>query len=130
MSRKNKDGVYVNNEKISCDRYSFEATADSVKAYIDSVVATATDRGMVGEGCFDFALSRGYYSDDYEVVVTYEFERVETDKEKATREKTEAKRKCETTEKRKATVEAKKLKADAEYAEFLRLKEKFGVLEK
>lgn len=129
MARKNENGVYVNYDKIICDRYSFEGTAENVKEYIDSVVEKAKEKGMVGEGRFDFTASRGYYGDDYEIDVRYEFERVETEKEKATREKAEAKRKEEAAKKRKATAEKKKLKADAEYAEFLRLKEKFSVLE-
>jgi hypothetical protein len=127
MSRKNEDGIYVNYDKISCDRYSFEGTAEKMKDYIDSVVKAAEDKGMVGEGTFDFAMSRGYY-DDYELVITYEFDRVETEKEKEKREKAEVKRKEAAAAKRKATAEKKKLKADAEYAEFLRLKEKFKEL--
>lgn len=129
MSRKNEDGVYVNYDKLNCDRYSFEGTAERVKAYIDEIVEKAKEKGMVGEGRFDFSVCRGYYDDDYDLKVIYEFDRVETEKEKATREKAEAKRKEEAAKKRKATAEAKKLKADAEYAEFLRLKEKFAVLE-
>lgn len=129
MARKNENGVYVNYDKIICDRYSFEGTAENVKAYIDNIVEAAKTHGMVGEGTFDFSVCRGYYDDDYELNVTYEFERVETEKEKATREKAEAKLKEEAAKKRKATAEKKKLKADAEYAEFLRLKEKFSVLE-
>ena len=127
MSRKNEDGIYVNYDSISCDQYSFEGTAESVKAYIDSVVETAKTKGMVGEGRFDFGVTRAYY-DDYVLCVSYEFDRVETEKEKATREKAEAKRKEDATTKRKAAAEAKKLKADVEYAEFLRLKEKFGAI--
>jgi hypothetical protein len=130
MSRKNEDGIYVNYERFDCDRYCFEGTAESVKAYIDTMVEAAKAKGMVGEGRFDFDVGRGYYGDDYELSVTYGFDRVETEKEKATREKAEAKRKEAAAAKRKATVEAKKLKADAEYAEFLRLKEKFEVLNK
>jgi phosphoribosylaminoimidazole carboxylase (NCAIR synthetase) len=129
MSRKNKDGIYVNYDKLNCDRYNFETTADGVKAYVDSVVADAIAKGMIGEGIFDFAMNRGYY-DDYELVITYDFERVETEKEKATRETAEAKVKAEAAAKRKEKADAKKLKADAEYAEFLRLKEKFGAIEK
>ena len=128
MSHKNKNGIYVNYDLIRCDRYSFEGTAEKVKAYIDSVVKAAEDKGMVGEGTFDFTTTRGYYDDDREVSVSYEFERVETEKETFARENAEAKRKEAASAKRKATAEAKKLKADAEYAEFLRLKEKFGVL--
>ena len=129
MSRKNEDGVYVNYDKVTCDRYMFDGSAENVKLYIDEIVAKAKEKGMVGDGCFDFSVSRGYYDDDYELNITYEFDRVETEKEKAAREKVEAKRKEAAAEKRKAKAEVKKLKADAEYAEFLRLKEKFGVLE-
>jgi hypothetical protein len=128
MSRKNENGIYVNYDKINCDRYSFETTADGVKAYIDSVVEAANAKGMVGEGRFDFESCAIYYSNDYELVITYEFERVETEKETFARENAEAKRKEAASAKRKATAEAKKLKADAEYAEFLRLKEKFKEL--
>jgi hypothetical protein len=130
MSHKNENGIYVNYDLIRCDRYSFEGTAEKVKAYIDSVVKAAEDKGMVGEGRFDFDVGRGYYDDDYELSVTYGFDRVETEKEKATRENAEAKFKAAAAAKRKEKAEAKKLKADAEYAEFLRLKEKFEVLNK
>lgn len=130
MSRKNENGIYVNYDLIRCDRYSFQGTAEKVKAYIDAVVKAAEDKGMVGEGTFDFTTTRGYYDDDWEVSVSYEFERVETEKEKATREKAEAKRKEAAAAARRAKAEAKMLKADAEYAEFLRLKEKFGNLER
>jgi len=130
MSRKNENGIYVNYDRVDCDRYGFEGTAENVKAYIDTIVEAAKDKGMVGEGRFDFDVGRGYYGDDYELSVTYGFERVETEKEKATREKAEAKQKSDAAVKRKEKAEAKKLKADAEYAEFLRLKEKFEVLNK
>lgn len=130
MARKNENGIYVNYDRILCDRWSFEGTADSVKDYIDTIVEKAKEKGMVGEGRFDFAPTRGYYDYDLELDVKYEFERVETEKEKAAREKAEAKLKADAAKKRKETIEKKKLKADAEYAEFLRLKEKFGVFEK
>ncbi len=130
MSRKNKDGIYVNYDSIRCDRWSFEGTAESVKAYIDSIAEKAKEKGMVDEGRFDFIVSNGYYDGEYELDVKYEFDRVETEKEKEKREKAEAKRKEAAAAKRKATAEKKKLKADAEYAEFLRLKEKFKELEK
>jgi hypothetical protein len=128
MSRKNEYSIYVNYDKVNCDRYSFEGTAESVKAYIDSVVEAAEAKGMVGDGRFDFNVGRGYYGDDYDLDIVYEFDRVENEKEKAAREKAEAKRKEDAAAKRKATAEAKKLKADAEYAEYMRLKEKFGAI--
>jgi hypothetical protein len=130
MSRKNENGIYVNYDKITCDRYSFEGTAESVKAFIDEVVKAAEAKGMVGEGRFDISTTLGYYDDDWETNITYEFERVETEKEKTVREKAEAERKVDAAAKRKAKAEMKKLKVDAEYAEFLRLKEKFGAIEK
>jgi hypothetical protein len=128
MARKNENGIYVNHDKISCDRYSFEGSAGWVKTYIDSVVDDARAKGMVGEGNFDFSVSRGYYGDDYELNITYNFERVETDKERFAREAAEAKLKADAAAKRKAAAEKKKLTKDAEYAEFLRLKEKFGAM--
>lgn len=128
MSRKNENGIYMNYDKIKCDRYSFEGTAENVKTYIDEIVEKAKEKGMIGEGIFDFTVGRDFYDNDYELNITYEFDRVETEKEKATREKYEAKLKEEVAKKRKATAEAKKLKNDAEYAEFLRLKEKFGAI--
>jgi hypothetical protein len=130
MSRKNKDGIYLNYDKIICDRYMFEGTAERVKDYIDEIVEKAKEKGMVGEGLFDFSINNGFYDYEFDLTVVYEFDRVETEKEKATREKAEAKRKEAAEKKRKETAEKKKLKADAEYAEFLRLKEKFGVFEK
>lgn len=129
MTRKNENGIYVNYDKIICDRYSFEGTAERVKAYIDEIFEKAKEKGMVDEGRFDFSVCRGYYDNEYELNVIYEFDRVETEKEKASREKAGAKRKEAAAKKRKAAAEKKKLKNDAEYAEFLRLKEKFKEIE-
>lgn len=129
MSRKNENGIYVVRDEFEVNRYDFDGTADQLKANIDLVVEKARVKGMVGDGTFDFGLERGYYDDDYELKVTYYFDRTETEREKAAREKVEAKLKEESTKKRKATAEKKKLKADAEYAEFLRLKEKFKSVE-
>jgi len=128
MSRKNEDGIYVVGDKLAVERYNIEGNIYSIIEELQNIRDKAVDMGMVNEGSLDITTERGYYSDDYEIVITYYFDRVETEKEKATREKAEAKRKEEATKKRKATAEAKKLKADAEYAEFLRLKEKFGAL--
>jgi len=126
-ARKNKDGTYVFYDSIECDRYSFETTAEGIKAYVDLIVAEAKEKGLVGEGTFDFAVESSYY-DGYELRVKYYFDRAENDKERSTREAAAAKVKAAATAKRKAAAEKKKLKADAEYAEFLRLKEKFKEL--
>jgi hypothetical protein len=122
------DGVYVVSDSFDVDHYSFEGTADQIKAFLDNTVARATEMGMVGEGRFDFDITQDYY-DSYDLTVKYYFDRRENDRERERREKAEAKRKADAAEKRKKTAEKKKLKADAEYAEFLRLKEKFKQIE-
>lgn len=129
MSRKNEDGVYVVRAELTVDRYSLEGNLDYVIKELESVRKQATDMGMVGEGSLDISTDSGYYNDT-NIVITFYFDRAENEKEKAAREAAEVKAKDDAAKKRKATVEAKKLKTDAEYAEFLRLKEKFGVLEK
>ena len=111
MTHKNEDGIYLKREHLLCDRSSFEGSAESAKAYIDSIVKKAKEEGMVGEGRFAFYPVPVYYEGEYELNIYYEFDRLETEKEKEKREK--------------AAAQTKKLKADAEYAEFLRLKEKF-----
>jgi len=128
MAARKENGIYVVREEMEVSRYEFDGTAEDLKRNIDLIVEKARAKGMTGEGRFYFDLEREYY-DDYDIKVTYNFDRVENDKEKAAREKAEAKAKEEAAEKRKATAEKKKLKADAEYAEFLRLKEKFKDIE-
>jgi hypothetical protein len=128
MAYKNKDGVWIDRDTIECDRYEFDTTAEKLKAYIDSIVDAATAKGMVGEGTFDFDLNTGWHSDCCELTVKYGFERFENDKERSAREAEVAKVKAAAAAKRKAAAEKKKLAKDAEYAEFLRLKEKFGAL--
>lgn len=129
MVARKENGLYVVSDSFDVDRYDFDGTADQLKANIDLVVEKARAMGMVGQGTFDMEVGSGYY-DGYELRIKYYFTRVENDKERAMREDVEAKVKAEKSAKRKAAAEKKKLKADAEYAEFLRLKEKFGVLEK
>ena len=80
---------------------------------------------MIGDGIFD--ISGGYYNDDYELEVTYKFDRLENDKERATREKAEAAEKDRKAKERKKAAEKRKRKADVEYAEYERLKAKFEV---
>lgn len=123
LARK-KNGIYVVRETIEVNRYDFDGTADALKANIDLVVEKARAKGMVGDGYFDFDVEREY--DCYTLTVTYNFDRIETDREKAAREAIEAKIKEDAAKKRKKAAEARKLKKDNEYAEFLRLKEKFG----
>jgi hypothetical protein len=130
MTTRKENGVWLVREALDVNRYDFDGTAEELKANIDLVVEKARAMGMVGEGWFDLDLTRGYYDGGDDVKITYNFDRAENEKEKATREKAAAKRKETAAAKRKATAEAKKLKADAEYAEFLRLKEKFEVLNK
>ena len=128
IARKNENGVYVTYDSISCSRYSFEVTAESLKTYIDSIVEEANAKGMVSDGSFDIKVDRGYY-DDYELSIEYAFKRVENDKERATREKAEAAEKDRKAKDRKKAAEKRKLKTDAEYAEYERLKAKFEVEE-
>lgn len=125
MARK-VDGVWLVRDEFGVSRYGFEGTADEVKACIDAAVDKARAMGMVGDGRFDLSTERGYYTDDYEIVMTYYFERTETDKEKAAREKIEAKAKADAAAKRKKAAEKRKLKEDAEFGEYERLKAKFA----
>lgn len=132
MAARKENGIYVVYlvyDSVEVNRYDFEGTADQVKANIDLVVERAIAEGMVGEGTFDFSIETGYY-DNPTLMVSYYFNRTETVKERDKREAAENKVKAEAAAKRKAAAEKKKLKEDAEYAEFLRLKEKFGVFEK
>jgi hypothetical protein len=130
MTARKENGIYVVREVLGVDRYDFDGTAEELKANIDLIVEKACAMGMVGEGRFDFDLDfdlmrTGYYDGYCELKVTYDFDRVENEREKTKREDAEAKMKEAAAAKRKATGEARKLKKDAEYAEYLRLKEKF-----
>lgn len=129
MVARKENGIYVVSDTFDVNRYDFDGTADQLKANIDLVVEKARAMGMVGQGTFDMEVGSDYY-DGYELRIKYYFTRVENDKERAMREDVEAKVKAEKSANRKASAEKKKLKEDAEYTEFLRLKEKFGVLEK
>ena len=129
MAARKENGLYVVSDSFDVNRYDFDGTADQLKANIDLVVEKARAMGMVGQGTFDMEVGRDYYNNP-ELRVSYYFTRVENDKERAMREDVEAKVKAEKSAKRKANAEKKKLKEDAEYAEFMRLKEKFGVLDK
>ena len=119
------DGVWLVRDEFVVSRYDFEGTADDVKACIDLAVDKARASGMVGEGRFNLTTERDFYSDDYEISVTYYFDRLETEKEKAKREKIEAQIKADAAVNRKKAAEKRKLKKDAEFAEYERLKAKF-----
>ena len=124
------DGEWLVREGLEVSRYDFEGTADQIKANIDLVVEKARAKGMVGEGTFDMSTVRcGYYEGDYELQVTYAYDREENEKEKTAREKAEEKVKADAAKKRKVAAAKAKLKKDTEYQEFLRLKEKFGEFE-
>ena len=127
MSRK-ENGLYIVRDKLTVSPYSMEGTIDNIIKELESARRMAVDMGMVGEGSLDITTERDYYSDDSLIVITYYFDRVENEKEKTTREKAEIKEKEVAAAKRKAKAEAKKLKDDLDYAEFLRLKEKFKEL--
>jgi hypothetical protein len=102
-------------------------TADAVKAVIDDAVARAREQGMVGEGVFSIeTVDDGDYREYWTTQITYDYDRAETEQERAQREAAEAKCKAA---KRKAAAEKRKLKKDAEYAEYQRLKAKFGDVE-
>jgi hypothetical protein len=125
MTARKENGVWLVREVLDVNRYDFDGTADELKANIDLIVEKARLIGMVGEGRFDLDLTRGYYDDGDDVIITYNFVRAENEREKTKREAAEAKMKEAASAKRKTAAEARKLKKDAEYAEYLRLKEKF-----
>ena len=117
--------MWVVNDSIDINRYDFEGSPTSVKERIDEVVTKATNMGMLGEGSIDISVSNGYY-DSYELNIRFYFTRTENDKERKEREERESKMRNEQSEKRKATALKRKLKKDAEFAEYERLKAKFG----
>lgn len=126
VAYKNNDGEWVVSEKIDISRYDLEGSIESIKAALDAVRDRAVAMGMANEGSVDISVQRGYYGDDYELVIEYLFSRYENDRERETRLANEAKLKAAAKAKRKAAAERKKLMADPEYAEFERLKAKFG----
>ena len=127
MSRK-VNGLYIVSDKLTVERYNMEGNIYSIIEELQNVRDKAVDMGMVNEGNLDISTERDYYSNDSVIVISYYFDRVENEKEKATRETVEALERDRAAAKRKAAVEKKKLQADNEYAEFLRLKEKFGAI--
>jgi hypothetical protein len=125
MAHKDRDGEWVVREEITIDRYDLEGTIDSIYAALNLVRDRARAMGMKGEGTVDLSVTNGWY-DSYELEVRYNFERYEYPAETERREAAAAKAKEEAKAKRKAAAEKRKLKNDPEYAEFERLKAKFG----
>jgi hypothetical protein len=124
-ARKDQDGDWTVYTELTVDRYDLEGEINTVKAWLDQVRDQAVAMGMKGEGSLDIRTTEGYYGST-EVEVVYFFNRLETDSEKAKREAQEAKRKAEAKAKRKAAAEKRKQMSDPEFAEYERLKSKFG----
>lgn len=100
-------------DTIICDDYTFYGTADEIKKQINEVLEKADSKGMIEEGVFDVVLEDDYYGSK-RIKIEYRFKRLETEEEKTKRIERDAEVK-----------KARKLKESADYAEFLRLKEKF-----
>ena len=127
MARKDSNGEWTVGAELVVDRYNFEGTIEQIKAKLDTVREEALALGMRGEGYVDMSASRGYYGDDYDLEIVYRFNRLETEEERARREDLERRDREAAKAKRRAAAEKKRLKEDPEYAEFERLKAKFGV---
>jgi hypothetical protein len=126
MARKDSNGEWTVGAELPVDRYNFEGTVESIKANLDRVREEAVALGMTSEGYVDISVSRGYYGDDYDMEIVYRFNRTETAGERARREELERYDREAAKAKRRAAAEKKRLKADPEFAEFERLKAKFG----
>lgn len=126
MATKDKDGDWVVHSELTISRYDLEGSIDSIKTALDAVRDQAVALGMKGEGTVDISVDTGGYYNDYEMTITYYFSRYETDQERERREKLEADEKARRAKDRKAAAEKRKMKADVEYAEYERLKAKFG----
>ena len=125
ITRKNKSGIWVVSDSINVDRYDLEGSITNVIKVLEFLKSEAESDGMVGEGYLDICIEDTYYNGK-ELLIKYCFDRVETDKEKDAREKVEAMVKANAAAARKKKAEQKKLKADAEFTEYERLKAKFG----
>jgi hypothetical protein len=126
LAHKDRDGEWVVPCELTISRYDLEGSIDSIKTALDGVRAQAVAMGMKGEGSVDISVTDGFY-DGYELEIRYYFSRYETDKEREQREGKEARLKDEAKAKRKAAAQLRKMKTDPEFAEFERLKAKFGV---
>jgi hypothetical protein len=120
------NGEWVVSERISMSTSELEGSVDEIKAALDAVRDRAAAMGMVGEGRVDISVSSGYYNNDYDLEIEYYFIRAENTVERDDRLAREARIKDEAKAKRKAAAEKKRMKADAEYVEYERLRAKFG----
>ncbi len=125
MSQKDSDGDWVVHSELTISRYDLEGSIDSIKTALDTVRDQAVALGMKGEGSVDISVTDGYYN-DYEMTITYYFSRYETDAERERRVAAEDLVKAEVKARRKAAAQLRKMKNDPEYAEFERLRAKFG----
>lgn len=126
MARKDENGEWTVRAELAVNRYDFEGTVEQIKANLDAVRNKAVAFGMTGEGYVDISVTRGYYGDDYDLEIVYRFNRSETEEERARREDLERRDREAAKAKRKAAAEKKRLKEDPEFAEFERLRAKFG----
>lgn len=127
ITHKNKSGIWVVSDSINVNHYELEDSITNVIKALEFLKSEAESKGMVGEGYLDMRIEDTYYNGK-QLAIKYYFDRVETDKEKDAREKVEAMVKANAAAARKKKAEQKKLKADAEFTEYERLKAKFGDL--
>jgi hypothetical protein len=120
------DGVWLIRDEMDVNRWDLEGTIEEVIACLNLIKEKAVSLGMTDEGRLDFEAGSDFYG-GYELRVKYYFDRSENDKERALREKAEAAEKDRKAKDRKKAAEKRKMKADAEYAEYERLKAKFEV---
>ena len=125
MAHKDRDGEWIVPCELTIDRYDLEGSIDSIKTALDGVRGQAVAMGMKGEGSVDISVTYGFPG-GYELEIRYYFSRYETDAERAKREAAEAILKDEAKAKRRAAAQLRKMKNDPEFAEFERLKAKFG----
>ena len=125
LAHKDRDGEWIVPCELTIDRYDLEGSVDSIKTALDGVRGQAVAMGMKGEGSVDISVTNGFY-DSYELEIRYYFSRYETDQERERREANEARLKDEAKAKRRAAAQLRKMRNDPEFAEFERLKAKFG----
>lgn len=125
LAHRDRDGEWIVPCELTIGRYDFEGSIESIKTALDTVRDKAVALGMKGEGSVDISVTDGFY-DGYELEIRYHFSRYETDQERERREANEARLKDEAKAKRRAAAQLRKMRDDPEFAEFERLKAKFG----